>query len=172
MTGHTIPGLTIAALATIALIQPASLTAQDASAERAAAVAVADAALAAISRGDLGALTDLMLPEAILFPTSTSNGVTRYGARTRAQQRDAPMNASVTERGWSPEVRVNGPLAVVWYPYDLYRDGTWSHCGVDAFTLIKYEGHWRIATMAWSAEQPPVCSKHPDGPPPGAKTPR
>jgi hypothetical protein len=158
-------------MATIALIQPRSLTAQDAPADR-AAVAVADAALAAISRGDLAALTDLMLPEAILFPTSTRGGVTRYSVRTRAQQRDAPVNAAVTERGWSPEVRVNGPLAMVWYPYDLYRDGAWSHCGVDAFTLIEHEGRWRIATMAWSAEQPPVCAKHPDGPPPGAKTPR
>jgi hypothetical protein len=66
-------------------------------------------------------------------------------------------------------VRVNGPLAMVWYPYDLYRDGKWSHCGVDALTLIKHEGRWRIATFAFSTEQPPVCEKHPDGPPPGAK---
>jgi hypothetical protein len=54
---------------------------------------------------------------------------------------------------------------MVWYPYDLYIDGKWSHCGVDAFTLIRTEGKWRIAVMSWSAEQPPACEKHPDGPP-------
>jgi hypothetical protein len=54
---------------------------------------------------------------------------------------------------------------MVWLPYDLYLDGKWSHCGVDVFTLVRQEGAWRIATMAWSAEQPPVCEPHPDGPP-------
>jgi hypothetical protein len=143
--------------------------AQDTRSDQAAARAVADAALAAITRGDLIALTDLMLPEAVSFPTSTRDGVTRYSVRTRAQTRERPVTGTVIERGWNPEVRVNGPLAMVWYPYDLYRDGQWSHCGVDAFTLIKHEGAWRLAAMAWSAEQPPVCEKHPDGPPRGAK---
>ena len=85
--------------------------------------------------------------------------------RTRAEQRAATTNSKVTERGFRPEVRVNGPLAMVWYPYDLYVDGKWSHCGVDVFTMIRTEGRWRIATMSWSAEQPPACEKHPDGPP-------
>lgn len=130
-----------------------------------AAIAVADAALAAITQGNMTALTDLMLPEAVMFPTSTRDGVSRYRVRTRAEQRAAPVTRKVTERGFRPEARVNGPVAVVWYPYDLYVDGQWSHCGVDVFTLIRSEGQWRISTMSWSAEQPPVCEKHPDGPP-------
>lgn len=132
-----------------------------------AVLAVADAALAAITRGDMTAFTDLMLPEAILFPTSTREGVTRYRVRTRAEERASAPRATVTERGFRPDVRVSGPLAMVWYPYDLYLDGKWSHCGVDVFTLIRHEGRWRIAAMAWSAEQPPACEKHPDGPPTG-----
>jgi ketosteroid isomerase-like protein len=134
-------------------------------AEQKAALAVAEAALAAITRGDTTALTDLMLPEAVMFPTSTRDGVTRYRLRTRAEQRAATTKSKVTERGFRPDVRVNGPLAMVWFPYDLYVDGKWSHCGVDVFTLIRTDGQWRIATMSWSAEQPPVCEKHPDGPP-------
>jgi ketosteroid isomerase-like protein len=134
--------------------------------EERAAIAVADAALAAITRGDMTALTDLMLPEAVMFPTGTrADGATRYSIRTRAEQRAAPVTSKVTERGFRPQARVNGPVAIVWYPYDLYRDGQWSHCGVDVFTLIRSDGRWRIATMAWSAEQPPACEKHPDGPP-------
>src|SRR5262245_47434677 len=104
--------------------------------EQKAVIAVADAALAAISRGDLTALTDLMLPEAVMFPTSTRDGVTSYRLRTRAEQRAATMPGKVTERGFRPEARVNGPVAMVWYPHDLYLDGKWSHCGVDVFTLI------------------------------------
>jgi hypothetical protein len=156
-------------MAMTALAAAAPVAAQDITSEQAAARAVADSALAAISQGDMIALADLMLPEAVTFPTSTRDGVTRYSMRTRAQTRERSATATITERGWNPEVRVNGPLSMVWYPYDLYRDGKWSHCGVDAFTLIKHEGRWRIATMAFSAEQPPVCDRHPDGPPKGAK---
>lgn len=169
MMRHTTVRSMIVGMVLAALVLAAPHAAQDTPAERAAAIAVTDAALAAITRGDMLAFTDLMLPEAVLFPTSTRDGVTRYGVRTRAGQRDTPRSVSVTERGWSPEVRVNGPLAMVWYPYDLYLDGKWSHCGVDAFTLIKHDGRWHIATMAWSAEQPPACEKHPNGPPRGAK---
>jgi hypothetical protein len=91
--------------------------------EEKAAIAVAGSALAAITQGDMIALTDLMLPEAVMFPTTTRDGVTRYRLRTRAEQRAAPVTRRVTERGFRPEARVNGPVATVWYPYDLYVDG-------------------------------------------------
>ena len=130
-----------------------------------AVLAVADSALAAITRGDMVGFTDLMVPEAVLFPTGTQAGVTRYRVRPRAEQRASPMAGKVTERGFSPEVRINGGIAMVWYPYDLYVNDQWSHCGVDVFTLIRVADRWRIATMAWSAEQPPVCERHPAGPP-------
>ena len=156
--------LFVAAAGMLALHIPASVRGQESENAR-AAVAVADSALATISRGDMTGFTDLMIPEAILFPTATRDGVTRYRVRTRAEQRSSPLDAVVTERGWNPEVRVSGAVAVVWYPYDLYLDGKWSHCGADVFTLVRHEGRWRIATMAWSAEQPPVCAKHPEGPP-------
>ena len=132
--------------------------------DRAAVIAVADSALAAITRGDAIALTDLMVPEAVLFPTSTRDGVTTYRVRARGEQRMAAITG-VVERGFQPQALINGGVAMVWMPYDLYRNGTWSHCGADVFTLVKSAGQWRIAAMAWSAEQPPVCETHPSGPP-------
>lgn len=163
--------LSLAASVTLLLLAPvAAARAQGTtSPDAAAAIAVADSALAAITRGDLVAFTDLMIPEAVLFPTNTRDGVSRYVLRTREAQRTAPMTRTVTERGWNAEAKVNGAIAMVWYPYDLYVDGTWSHCGVDVFTMVRQEGRWRISAMTWSAEQPPVCEKHPKGPPPGAK---
>ncbi len=142
----------------------ARVSAAQSSAEK-AVIAVADSALAAITRGDVIALTDLMVPEAVMFPTSTRDGVTNYRARTREAQRTSPLNG-VVERGFSPKASVNGGVAIVWMPYDLYVNGNWSHCGVDVFTLVKAGEAWRIASLAWSAEQPPVCEKHPAGPPP------
>ena len=55
-------------------------------------------ALAAISRGDMAALTDLMLPKAVMFPTFTRDGVARYRLRTRAEHRAATVTSKVTER--------------------------------------------------------------------------
>ena len=138
--------------------------AQDGS-DASAVVAVADAALAAITRGDMVGLTDLMLPEAITVSTGAKAGIPRYRVRTRAEERAITPRGRVTERGFRPEARINGTVAMVWYPYDLYLDGKWSHCGVDVFTLVRTEKEWRIAAMAWSTGQPPGCEKHPDGPP-------
>jgi hypothetical protein len=132
--------------------------------DRTIVIAVADSALAAITRGDVVALTDLMVPEAQMFPTSTRNGVTGYRMRTRESQRTSPMTG-IVERGFAAQAMVNGGVAMVWMPYDLYVNGAWSHCGVDVFTMVKANGAWRIASLAWSAEQPPVCQKHPSGPP-------
>src|SRR5215831_9109216 len=68
--------------------------------EEKAVLAVADSALAAITAGDMTALTDLMLPEAVMFPTSTrQDGQNRYSVRTRAEQRAAAVTRKVTERG-------------------------------------------------------------------------
>ena len=137
----------------------------DAATDRAAARAVADSALALISRNDFTHLADLMLPEARTFSSRQRGGEWRYSSRTREEQRDATFDGRITERGFGPTVLVSGPLAVVWMPYDLYINGAWSHCGVDAFTMYKVSGRWHIATLAWSVEQPPACSKHPDGAP-------
>jgi hypothetical protein len=62
---------------------------------------------------------------------------------------------------------VQGHLAMVWLPYDFYQNGQWSHCGVNAFILLRRPEGWRIASIAWTVEQPPACRPHPEGPPAG-----
>ncbi len=156
----------------VALAAAAPLGAQGTSstgnaADRAAVLAVADSALAAISRTDFVGLTDLMLDSAVTFSAGERGGQLRVNYSSRASQRATRMNGTITERGFTPEVHVSGPLAVVWMPYDLYLNGAWSHCGVDTFTLLRTpQGGWRIASLVWSVEQPPACARHPDGPPP------
>lgn len=67
------------------------------------------------------------------------------------------------ERMWSPEVRLHGSIAMVWTPYDFYRDGEFSHCGVDAFTLVKMDEGWRIAGATYTI-QTEGCEPSPLGP--------
>ena len=59
-------------------------------------------------------------------------------------------------------------VAQVWVPYDLYIGKTWSHCGVDAFTLLKSDGRWRVASLIYTIEQPPANMRHTDATPASA----
>jgi hypothetical protein len=134
---------------------------------QAAVLAIVDSALVAINSGDLIALSDLMIPEGQVFPSREQDGVGAYSARTVASQRAAGRRAPIIERGFNPEVRIAGTIAMVWLPYDLYREGRWSHCGIDLFTLVQVGSAWRIANLTYTIEQPPACGEHPDGVPAG-----
>jgi hypothetical protein len=69
------------------------------------------------------------------------------------------------ERMWDPEVRIDGPVATVWAPYDFYSATEFSHCGTDAFQLAKTADGWKVAMISYTSQAPPTCSMHPDGPP-------
>ena len=158
MTRTAIVGIIASLLAT-----PPALVAQ--SDDRTAVVAVADSALAAISRNDFVALSDLMIEGATVVATSMRDGVAQAQVSSRADWRTRTSSTRWTERGWNPTVHLQAGLAVVWLPYDFYIDGRWSHCGIDTFTLVKRGEHWLIASLAFTMEQPPACERHPDGPP-------
>lgn len=159
--------LLILCVSSLPLVQStiAQTTSQQRAEVEAAVLSVAEKALEEITNGDVIALTDLMVPEAQMYPTAVRNGTAGYSVRTREAQRATPFGAKIVERGYSAEVKVAGTAAMVWMPYDLYVDGEWSHCGIDIFTLIRVADEWKIASIAWTVEQPPVCKKHPDGPP-------
>jgi hypothetical protein len=41
-------------------------------------------------------------------------------------------------------VKIDGPLAIAWTPYNFYYDGKFSHCGVNSFQLVRINGEWKI----------------------------
>jgi hypothetical protein len=41
-------------------------------------------------------------------------------------------------------IKIDGPLAIVWTPYQFYYNGTFSHCGVNSFTLVRLNSAWKI----------------------------
>jgi len=45
---------------------------------------------------------------------------------------------------WNEKVEIDGNLASVWVDYAFYVDDQFSHCGVDAFHLIKQVDGWKI----------------------------
>ena len=51
---------------------------------------------------------------------------------------------SADERISFETIKVDGPLAIVWTPYNFYYNGVFSHCGVNSFQLVRFEGKWKI----------------------------
>lgn len=60
----------------------------------------------------------------------------------------APAGDVWNERIYDPEVRIDGNVAQVWAYYTFHRNTTFSHCGVDAFMLVKVGTAWKITQLA------------------------
>jgi hypothetical protein len=56
--------------------------------------------------------------------------------------KEAPGNAD--ERITFDVVKVDGPLAIAWTPYNFYYKGEFSHCGVNSFQLVRFNNEWKI----------------------------
>lgn len=52
------------------------------------------------------------------------------------------------ERMYDPEVKIDLPVAQVWAYYTFHLNDTFSHCGIDAFMLVKVGGNWKITQIA------------------------
>ncbi len=56
--------------------------------------------------------------------------------------KEQPGNAD--ERIVFETIKIDGPLAIVWTPYSFYYKGKFSHCGVNSFHLVRFNGEWKI----------------------------
>ncbi|SEW36532.1 nuclear transport factor 2 family protein [Chitinophaga arvensicola] len=54
-----------------------------------------------------------------------------------------PANAA-DERIVFDNVLIDGNMASIWTPYRFFFKGQFSHCGVDAFLLVKLSNSWKI----------------------------
>jgi hypothetical protein len=51
------------------------------------------------------------------------------------------------ERVQFETIRIDGPLAMVWAPYEFYYKGKFRHCGVNSFQLVRLEDGWKITYL-------------------------
>ncbi len=108
----------------------------------------------AMARKDAEAGRKLFLPEARFFSVRVEAGAPIVGTFTIEEglRRWAESSEALLERIWSAEVRIHGPIATVWTPYDFHRDGKFSHCGIDAFDLVQTVEGWRLAGGVFTME--------------------
>jgi hypothetical protein len=65
-----------------------------------------------------------------------------------AQIARAPASDVWNERIFEPDVRIDGTVAQVWAYYTFHRNATFSHCGVDAFMLVRVGTTWKITQLS------------------------
>ena len=70
----------------------------------------------------------------------------------------AEKKAELLEDMYAPKVEVHGDFAHVWGRYVFFVNGKISHCGVNAFHLVRTDAGWRIAGAA-STMEPQGCTE-------------
>jgi hypothetical protein len=90
--------------------------------------------------------------DAVLFTIfDDENGITQKRSNPATKLITAfgqPKEQIWSEPIWNEKVEIDGGLASVWVDYAFYVDQDFSHCGVDAFQLIKTSEGWKIFHLA------------------------
>jgi hypothetical protein len=60
----------------------------------------------------------------------------------------AEKKGEIKEDMYDPQVKTFGDLALIWGRYVFFVDGKISHCGVNAFHLVRAETGWVIANAS------------------------
>jgi len=151
-------------LAAAALL-PAPTRAQDT--DRAQVIAAVQSFFDSMERADAELAKKILMPDARFFSAAERDGKVTVRPSTGeafVAGFSNPNRGKALERMWNPEVRVQRSIAQVWTRYDFHNNGTFSHCGIDAFSLVKTDDGWKIASAMWTVERT-GCAPSPLGAP-------
>lgn len=162
------PMLAAALLASLPSLVAAQTTpATSPAEEREAVLAVVQKFFDAMAAADMEGLRSVMTPEGRFFALQEGKPGAPPTVRTFSNEESLKQLTSgkraLRERMWNPEVRVHRGVAVVWTPYDFWIDGKFSHCGVDAFNLVKMPEGWKLVGGTYTVERT-GCQPSPLGP--------
>ena len=136
--------------------------------EETAVVAAVQQLFDAIASGDPAMAEAVLMPEGQLVsvrPGETEGStVLRTTTHREFLEQLGTVHEEWLERMWNAKALVHGHIAMVWTPYDFYRGGEFSHCGVDLFNLVRTNEGWKIAGGVYTVERT-GCTDSPLGPP-------
>jgi hypothetical protein len=159
---------TFLAAATLALLAGApALRAQDS--ERSTVLATVQKVFDAMRTRDTTLLHQAFDTTARLVGVSSRGGTPGVSLTSPSQFGSAIVRAPAgdvwNERIFDPEIRIDGNVAQVWAYYTFHRNATFSHCGVDAFMLVKVGPAWKITQLADSRRTQGCTHSEPLTPP-------
>lgn len=130
---------------------PGNIQAQSSNAEQ-EAIEVVKKTFDAMRTRDTATIRSLFDTAARLVTTASRDGqpVVRSTKMSDFIKRvaSAPPTDTLIETIYDTEVRVDGNLATVWTGYDFHVNSRFSHCGVDAFQLVRTNEGWKIVAIA------------------------
>ena len=151
-------------LITILFAVAPSITQAQSTAERDAVLKTVQAFFDTMTARDVEGARKILIPQGRFHAMRMRDG--KPDARAFSNEEYfADLQSSrqtMRERMWNPEVRIRGLIATVWTPYDFWIDGKFSHCGIDAFDLIKTDEGWKLAGGIYMVES--KCEPSPLGP--------
>ena len=150
-------------LSTLILLIILSSCAHTPSEEERCVISVVEQFFTAIATNDSTVAKAVMMPEG-RFYSIREDGTIRSQTHLEFFEHIATSEEDWLERMWEPKVLIHGRIAVLWASYDFHRNGQFSHCGVDAFSLLKTSEGWKIAGTIYTVE-PTGCKESPLGPP-------
>ena len=107
------------------------------------------------------AIADLYLKDSNLtavIRTKDGKNVIRSFTGEAFSKNFAEKRGELKEDMYAPETKVYGDLAMVYGRYVFFVDGKISHCGVNAFHLVRTDAGWRIANAS-STIDPAGCTE-------------
>lgn len=133
----------------LATTTPVQAQAPSRASDSVAVMATIDTMLAALRKGDaagLRATFDSAIRITLLRPAP--GGDVQVHAFTGEQFASLAATQTPDEPIRNAKVQLDGDLATVWAEYQVRKDGKVSHCGYDAFTLVRKQKAWKILSVA------------------------
>ncbi len=128
--------------------------------EKDAVQAVVMAMFDGMRAGDSSAVGMLFLPQATMQTVMvTDNGpeIRNGSVAGFLNAVGTPREATLDERIWSYDIRIDGHLANVWTEYGLYYGDKFMHCGVNNFQLFKSGSGWKILSITDTRRKDADC---------------
>lgn len=123
----------------------------DGSDER-AVLATVERLLAGINTRDAAAVRSVLRADggATIVTEAAGGASVRFMAWQELLARFEPGTDTFDERISSPAVEIDGDIAMVWAPYVFRLNGKVHHCGTNHVSLVRENGAWKIASLAWN----------------------
>jgi hypothetical protein len=116
--------------------------------EAAAVRAVVDRLFDGMRERDVEKMRSAFADEARMFGLNAQGAVqVTSAADFIANIARVPEGVVLDEVLGDVEIRIDGPVASVWTYYDFYAGADFSHCGYNAFQMLKTTGEWKVVAI-------------------------
>lgn len=125
------------------------------------ALAVVNKMFAEMANHNPAAIADLWTKDsnlAAVIKTKDGKTVVRSFTGEAFSKNFAEKKDEIKEDMYEQKSVVDGDLALVWGRYIFFIDGKISHCGLNAFHLVKTDSGWKIANAS-STIDPAGCTE-------------